>query len=268
MEALAMNYYEHHLGDHARDTLHLSIVEDGAYRRLLDLYYIHETPLPADIKKICRLLRAASRQEKMAVEAVLNEFFRLEACGWRHKRCDAEIARYREKSAKAKRSAEKRWGKPRTTSGRNANVMPPHCEGNAHQPPVTRNQTPDKDVEDGKRAELDRLESSLRTATGDALDPTSVGLGILDRPQAWAREGCDLYLDVLPAVRAVAARASLRSVRSWKYFDRAVADAKARRLAPMPQGNVHEKPARQSRDALARHNHLVGISEAVAEARG
>lgn len=42
-----MNFYEHHLGDYMRDTAHLSMIEDAAYRRLLDAYYIREAPLPA-----------------------------------------------------------------------------------------------------------------------------------------------------------------------------------------------------------------------------
>ena len=34
-----MNYYERHLGDYARDTGHLSMLEHGAYSLLLDRYY-------------------------------------------------------------------------------------------------------------------------------------------------------------------------------------------------------------------------------------
>ena len=31
-----MNFYKHHLGDYYKDTVHLSWMEDCAYRRLLD----------------------------------------------------------------------------------------------------------------------------------------------------------------------------------------------------------------------------------------
>ena len=43
-----VNYYERHLGDYARDTAHLTMVEHGAYTLLLDRYYATESPIPAD----------------------------------------------------------------------------------------------------------------------------------------------------------------------------------------------------------------------------
>lgn len=91
-----MNYYEHHLGDYDGATAHLSWLEDCAYRRLICLYYRNEKPIPADIKQACRLVRAASKQEREAVQQVLEEFFELQEDGWHHARCDAEIAKYLE----------------------------------------------------------------------------------------------------------------------------------------------------------------------------
>ena len=97
-----MNYYEHHLGDYLRDTAHLSMVEDGAYRRLLDAYYIRETPLPLASRELHRLVRAAAKQDRQAVDVVLREFFIETAGGWVHRRCDREIARFQDKQRKAK----------------------------------------------------------------------------------------------------------------------------------------------------------------------
>lgn len=104
-----MNYYEHHLGDYMRDTAHLSMLEDGAYRRLMDVYYTREQPLPTALKDCCRLARAQSKPEREAVDAVLKEFFHQSPEGWRHKRCDEEIARYQEKkpSADAKKENDR-----------------------------------------------------------------------------------------------------------------------------------------------------------------
>jgi len=89
-----MNYYEHHIGDYAQATAHLSFVEDAAYSRLIRKYYAEEKPLPADLKAVQRLVGARTREEKAAVEIILNEFFILEEDGWHNSRCDAEIARY------------------------------------------------------------------------------------------------------------------------------------------------------------------------------
>jgi uncharacterized protein YdaU (DUF1376 family) len=91
-----LNYYEHHLGDYLRDTAHLSMIEDGAYRRLLDAYYIREAPLPLVLRDVYRLVRASSKQDREAVETVLREFFTESPDGWRHSRCDREIAGYQE----------------------------------------------------------------------------------------------------------------------------------------------------------------------------
>lgn len=91
-----MNYYEHHLGDYAKDAGHLSLVEEGAYRRLLDAYYTRERALPVDLRECCKLARAQTKPERDAVAYVLGEFFRLEADGHHQGRADEEIERYLE----------------------------------------------------------------------------------------------------------------------------------------------------------------------------
>lgn len=121
-----MNYYPHHIGDYARDTAHLSMLEDGAYRRLLDLCYATEKPLPLDREKLNRLVRARSNAEKEAVAVVLGEFFIEGEDGWHQRRVEEELERAQEKSAKASASAAKRWH-----SQRNENAMRTHSEGNA-----------------------------------------------------------------------------------------------------------------------------------------
>lgn len=132
-----MNYYPHHIGDYLRDTSHLSLMEHGAYRRLLDLYYASERPLPID--GVYRLVRAVTRQEKIAVDVVLREYFQKQSDGWHNKRADREISKSQEKSGKAKASAAHRW-----QCERNADAMRTHSEGNApnNQEPITNNQEP------------------------------------------------------------------------------------------------------------------------------
>jgi uncharacterized protein YdaU (DUF1376 family) len=131
-----VNYYDHHLGDYMRDTAHLSMLEDGAYRRLIDAYYAREKPLPSDIKECCKLARAFSKAERDAVAYVLKEFFELTDDGYRQKRCDEVIASFYEKKRKAKESADARWSHHRTQCKRNANASETHvqtqCERNAN----------------------------------------------------------------------------------------------------------------------------------------
>jgi len=145
-----MNYFEHHIGDYDQATAHLTACEDGIYSRLIRWYMASEAPLPGDLKLIQRRVRAHSKDERAAVQTVLDEFFELRDDGYHQHRCDEEIARYQDKQAKAKRSAEARWSAVRTQSEGNANAshddMRTHTERNAdgmHRAPVPRHQTPD-----------------------------------------------------------------------------------------------------------------------------
>jgi uncharacterized protein YdaU (DUF1376 family) len=123
-----MHHYQHHIGDYRRDTMHLTLLEHGVYRQLIDLYYLQEKPLDANA---LRLICARNAEEMQAAENVLKEFFDSTPEGWVHKRCEAEIARYHEKSAKAKASADARWKQD------DANAMRTHSEGNANHKPIT-----------------------------------------------------------------------------------------------------------------------------------
>ena len=105
-----MNFYPMHIGDYVSATNHLSWDEDCAYRRLLDLYYKHEKPLPTDLAMIHRQVRARRDKEKSAIEAVLKEFFKLGDEGWAHKRCEEEIGKASERRERAAESANVRWG--------------------------------------------------------------------------------------------------------------------------------------------------------------
>lgn len=106
-----MNHYPMHPGDYLRDTSHLSLIEDAIYRRAIDWLYINERPLPADIKKAARLLRAADHLE--AVDAVFEEFLTLTDDGWTQARVDREIADYRARADSARENGRK-GGRPKT----------------------------------------------------------------------------------------------------------------------------------------------------------
>lgn len=128
-----MNHYPRHVGDYIRDTVGLTMLEDGAYTRLLDQYYAREAPLPADKSVLYRMARAVSRQERAAVDAVLSLFFTLCPDGWRQKRADLELQAQAERSESARQSAKRKWEKERAKA--DANALRTHsegiCEGNA-----------------------------------------------------------------------------------------------------------------------------------------
>lgn len=135
-----MNYYPFHIGDYRSDTSHLSLVEHGIYRQLIDWYYLDEHCIPAETNLVFRRLQARTDDEKAAVKTILDEFFRLTPEGYSHSRCDAEIAKYQSK-AEVARSNGKSGGRPKKTdpviSG-----LPQGSGSKANQEPLTTNQEP------------------------------------------------------------------------------------------------------------------------------
>lgn len=133
----AMNYYPFNVGDYAVHTAHLEPMEDLAYRRMLDLYYLTEKPLPADPAVVARLIRM--RDQLPAVQAVLEEFFTLDPdAGWRKGRCDEEIAAATSRRDKAAQSAALRWSNApgdRKKKAKPAIVEPEQSDGDADADP-------------------------------------------------------------------------------------------------------------------------------------
>jgi uncharacterized protein YdaU (DUF1376 family) len=126
--------YDHHIGDYTRDTVGLSLAEDGAYRRLMDQYYASELPLPVDIREVYRAARATSGADRKAVDYVLERYFTLREDGWHQGRIDREIAEHQGRSGTARASAEIRWARVREREERrrsHANAMQTHSERNA-----------------------------------------------------------------------------------------------------------------------------------------
>jgi len=104
-----MIWYKFHIGDYLTHTIHLGDAEDLAYRRLLDMCYMSESPIPLDTQSVSRKIRL----DLDVTESVLNEFFVREEDGYHNYRCDAEIAKYQAQVA-TNRELGKRGGRPKT----------------------------------------------------------------------------------------------------------------------------------------------------------
>lgn len=131
-----MHYYSFNIGDYASHTRHLTAIEDLAYRRLLDLYYLHEQPLNESSTTVARLINM--RDYVQEVQAVLEEFFELvDGQGWINGRADEEIAKYHSKLESASRAG-------RASAERRANASSTTVQPNKKQEPITNNQEPEK----------------------------------------------------------------------------------------------------------------------------
>ena len=144
-----MHYYQFNIGDYKSHTNHLDLMEDLAYRRLLDLYYLHERPLNSGVSAVARQI--GMRDYEIQVKIVLEEFFYLTEDGWTNTRADREIQHYHGKIEQASRagkaSAERRHNK-RSTDVQLTNK----------QEPITNNQV-NKDIcpPDGELGQIKKL---------------------------------------------------------------------------------------------------------------
>lgn len=122
-----MHHYEFNIGNYRRDTSHLTLLEHGIYRQLLDTYYLNEMPLTTDLALLMRSHCVRTEDEQKAFKNVLSDFFTLEDDGWHHGGCDKVLEKIYGKSVKAKKSAEIRWAKHRARQ----ESLRKLCESNA-----------------------------------------------------------------------------------------------------------------------------------------
>ena len=189
-----MNYYPFHIGDYASATRHLSWDEDAAYRRLLDIYYTTEKPLPLEMRAIFRLALASTDAHRDAIQTVLNEFFDLTDDGWVNSRADAEIAAMRDKQQKQRDKANKRWHKPEAERGI-ASALPQHinCDAvasknDADAMPPTPTPTPTPKEEKKEKVNQKEKPAVGRRPTRKCPD----NFEVTDEMRAWAAESAPL----------------------------------------------------------------------------
>lgn len=126
-----MHYYQFNIGDYASHTRHLDLLEDLAYRRILDLYYLHERPLNGDATFVAKQIGMKDQAE--IVRDVLNEFFEKTDDGYVNSRADKEIAHYHSKIEQASRAGK-------ASAERRLNARSTDEQPNINQEPITNKQ--------------------------------------------------------------------------------------------------------------------------------
>lgn len=179
-----MHYYSFHVSDYIHDTAHLNNDEDLAFRRLLDLYYTQEKPIPNKTQEVARRIRMG--KNIVAVQTVLEEFFMYsqEHDFWFHKRCDETIAAYQ---AKAERNREvgKLGGRPKANPKETQTVS----KHNPNQEPITNNHKPITN---------NQIKPSICPPDGE-LEPAP----IKKLPECNHKAVIELYHENLPTMRRV-----------------------------------------------------------------
>jgi len=85
-----VKWYKFAAAEYQIKTIHLSDAEDLAYRRLLDMAYLSEKPIPLDTNLVSRRIRL----DQDIVEQVLSEFFEKTESGYRNRRVEEEVLAY------------------------------------------------------------------------------------------------------------------------------------------------------------------------------
>ena len=129
-----MHYFSYNISDYMSHTGHLSLLEDLAYRRSMDIYYLHEKPLPEDVSQVARLIRMPDNVPE--VRQVLTEYFNLDTGkGWTLNRADEEIQKYKNKIEQSKRAAQ-------ASVQRRFNARSTDVEPTNNQEPITKKHKP------------------------------------------------------------------------------------------------------------------------------
>lgn len=134
-----MHYYSHNIADYRKDTLGLTLIEHGAYRQLLDQYYLDEKPLPLDEEILYRLVNARNQDEKYAVRYAIKSFFTKTEDGYVHGRCAAEIEAYKAKSDQQSRAGKASAAKRATNVQQAFNERSTDVQPTINQEPRTKN---------------------------------------------------------------------------------------------------------------------------------
>ena len=131
-----MHYYPFNIGDYSSHTSRLSLIEDLAYRRLLDLYYLNERPFNGCSTDVARDIGLQDHQAE--VDYILNKFFPKIGDEWVNNRCKREVDLYQSKkvtaskAGKASAEARKTKASEQTFNDRSTTVQP-----NINQEPLT-----------------------------------------------------------------------------------------------------------------------------------
>jgi uncharacterized protein YdaU (DUF1376 family) len=137
-----MHYYKFNIADYRKDTGHLSTIEHGIYRQLIDWYYLDEQPIPEETQVVIRRLRLGS-DEVNFLQNVLSDFFVLGKTGYTHKRIEVEIKDYSEQAEKNKNNG-KLGGRPKKTHSV-ISGFPDESQNNPNHEPLTINHKPKRE---------------------------------------------------------------------------------------------------------------------------
>lgn len=126
---MSYDWYPWHIQKYRRATSHLSLAEDGAYRRLIDEYMMTGAPLPDNDASLARII-GVSREEWAIVAIAIRPFFEASHGKLINKTCEEELhtqaCQAHATSTKNRAAANSRWAKARELKDIHALASQPH----------------------------------------------------------------------------------------------------------------------------------------------
>jgi uncharacterized protein YdaU (DUF1376 family) len=299
-------YAQWHVGDYILGTQGMSLEHEGAYQRFLMRLYARGKPLPDDDKVMAAIMSLSTRVWKRVKEALvaLGKIVVKAGC-LTNARFEKERLKRAEQLRKRSLAAQARWhpdretiapkepvaaavcpkfepslpevsGKLSATESQKPNETGPSADAHAYanQNPITIKSTT---LKVRTRDELHALRMRLHEAGGVSINEAHPGFMVLAEPIAWLENGCDLEMDIVPAIQKTVRSKRSGQIAGWAYFRAAVQDARDCRLAPMPEAQpraaaspqpkywreVQAEKSARLREALGRSAQKFGLEERV-----
>lgn len=261
---MSLAYFPFYAERYEADTAHLSMLEDGAYNRLLRLCW--RSPgckIPDDKPWVYRQMRVTSDAERAAIDTVLAEYFtRGRGKLWSAKLLkvyvQVSVAHLRKSEAGKQGAAAKALKKHGTEpSNAKAKLKQPEPE-----PKPKKEQQP-REVDGGDPTPREHLLSAMGAdPISGLIGPNGRRLGtVADTTEAGKWSAMGISLDQQCAVIAERCAAMRRKDQHWTpgrfaYFTGAMADLAAAKSAPIPTGTAKPQSDRDAK--LARYAKIAG----------
>lgn len=236
-EPVKLPFMPLYIADYLRDTSHLRAAESGAYLHLIMAYWVKGS-LPNDDRQLATIAKMTAGEWRRA-RPILEKLFKPNFGG--HKRVEKELAHAiktaKENSEKARGAAKKRWEKHGTSNAPSMpDALPEQPPSNA--PECTRHTSHVTLGGGGDDATDIAIEiSRIAGFANPPHDWTTKWHGTPSRVQLLLNQGYDQQT-ILTAVRGVMAGKRDGPPDSFRYFEKAIARARAEAAAPLPTVNV------------------------------
>jgi uncharacterized protein YdaU (DUF1376 family) len=126
---MSFDWYPWHIQAWRKNTMHLTVAQDGAYRRLIDEYMMTRGPLLDNEVALARIV-GVSVEEWAALATAVRPFFEASNGKLAHSRCEeeliAQLKRHHSHAIAGSLGAEKRWKDHREKKKQNNKLWRPH----------------------------------------------------------------------------------------------------------------------------------------------